>query len=79
MDQLANFVAHSPQAPQTQDGEKSSEKSPGSRRRLNPAFVNWLQGNPFWWTNPEPINCAPAEIRLWRCKLQQRLLDLLGD
>lgn len=79
MDQLANFVAHSPQAPQTQDGPTSSEKNPGSRQRLNPAFVNWLQGNPFWWTNPEQINCAQQEIKSWRSKLRQRLSSLLGE
>ena len=79
MDQLANYVAHSPQAQAIQDGERSSEDTQDLRRRLNPAFVNWLQGNPFWWTNPEQISCAAAEIRLWRSKQLQRLSDLLGD
>ncbi len=78
-EQLANFVAHSPQAPQTQDGPTSSQTSDGSRPRLNPAFVNWLQGNPFWWTHPEPINCARQEIKSWRSKLRQRLSCLLGE
>jgi hypothetical protein len=79
MDQLANYVEHSPQAQAIQDGEKSSDSTQDSRRRLNPAFVNWLQGNPWWWTSPEPINSAHLETKLWRSKLLQRLSDLLGD
>lgn len=77
MDQLANFVAHSPQVHQTRDGEKSSSKSDGLRQRLNPAFVGWLQGNPWWWTNPAPINCAASEIKSWRSKQLARLSALL--
>jgi hypothetical protein len=26
------------------------------RRRLNPAFVCWLMGFPWWWTQAEPIS-----------------------
>lgn len=79
MDQLSNFVAHSPQARQIQGGQESSKNSRGSRPRLNPAFVGWLQGNPWWWTNPGRINCAASETRLWRSRLLQRLSDLLGE
>jgi len=79
MDQLANYVEHSPQAQPIRDGQTSCETNPGSRRRLNPAFVGWLQGNPWWWTNPKQINCAASEIRSWRSKQLARLLDLLGE
>lgn len=50
-----------------------TEVSTTERRRLNPAFVNWLQGNPWWWTRSEPINCAAQEIKLWRYRQRLRL------
>ena len=61
-EQLANFVYHSSlPAPETPPhGETSSTDGPGLRRRLNPAFVGWLMGLPWWWTNPAPIN-----LELW--------------
>lgn len=31
-------------------GAPSSPNAPGSRRRLNPVFVCWLQGFPLFWT-----------------------------
>lgn len=34
--------------------------STGGRRRLNPAFVCWLMGWPWWWTRAEPISSAAA-------------------
>jgi hypothetical protein len=49
-EQLSNFVAHSLQDQATPDGPKSSESSPGLRRRLNPRFVEWLMGFPIGWT-----------------------------
>jgi hypothetical protein len=65
----------------TPDGEVPEELSPGfldSRRRLSPMFVNWLQGNPCWWTHPEPINCAASETCAWRRALRSLLWGLLG-
>jgi hypothetical protein len=77
-EQLPNFVEHfSPQVLKIQDGEKSSPSIPGSRRRLNPAFVCWLMGNPWFWTRAEPISFARAEMALWRSALRSRLLFLL--
>jgi DNA (cytosine-5)-methyltransferase 1 len=54
-EQLQNFVEHhldlnSPPVRPTLDGQKSSEPSPHSRRRLNPRFVEWLMGFPIGWT-----------------------------
>lgn len=43
---------HSPPAPPIQDGEISSESAPSLPRRLNPQFVEWLQGFPIGWTRP---------------------------
>lgn len=54
-------------------GERSSQKIPGSRPRLNPAFSNWLMGNPWWWTRAERINCAASEMDAWRFKLLSHL------
>lgn len=49
------------------------------RRRLNPAFVCWLMGWSTWWTHPEPISFAAAEMELYHSKQQSRLWSLLGD
>lgn len=49
------------------------------RMRLNPAFVNFLMGWPWWWTRPEPISYASQETVLWRYKLASHLRSLLGD
>lgn len=77
LDQLPNFVKFSPQVQATLDGPTSSPNARGSRRRLNPSFVAWLMGNPFWWTRAEPISFARAEMALWRSALRSRLLFLL--
>jgi hypothetical protein len=50
-------AAFSPPAPQAATGQQSSETPPGSRqqsakRRLNPYFVEWLQGMPAGFTVP---------------------------
>ena len=76
LDQLPNFVKfrYSPQVPATPPyGSESSPTAPTLRRRLNPAFVCWLMGWPWWWTRAEPISCAAAEMALWRCRLRSRL------
>lgn len=66
-------------APAIQGGAKSSTTARTSRRRLNPAFVCWLMGWPWWWTRPEPINCAAEEMALWRLKLRWHLSCLLNE
>lgn len=49
-ERLQNFVAHSLPVPTIEDGPVSSTSGPGSRRRLNPRFVEWLMGFPIGWT-----------------------------
>jgi len=67
------------QAPTTtKHGEPSSTTTHTSRRRLNPAFVSWLMGNPWWWTRAEPISFAAQEMELWRCR-HRALLESLCD
>jgi hypothetical protein len=61
---------------QTPTGRKSRS---GSGRRLSPAFVSWLQGNPWWWTQPVQISFAASEIKSWRAKLARHLCCLLGE
>lgn len=62
------------------DPDPTGAESPKpSGRRLNPAFVCWLMGSPWWWTRAEPISFGAAETELWRCKLQSRLLSLCGE
>jgi hypothetical protein len=68
----------SPQVPQTADGLTSSSKRHTSRRRLNPAFVCWLMGAPWWWTRAERINFAAEEMESYRCRLLSHLLNLCG-
>lgn len=70
MDQLSNQVEHSflPDQPTEAHGEKSCEIGPTSPRRLNPKFVEWLQGLPEGWTSAEPISSAALEIWLCHCR-----------
>ena len=68
--------SHQPLTPHT--GTTSSKQTRTSPPRLNPAFVNWLQGNVWWWTHPAPTSFGPREIRWWRYRLRQRLSFLLA-
>lgn len=61
------------------DGPQSSEKTPTSRPRLNPAFAAWLMGWPWWWTNPGVTNSVKSEMELYRSKLRSRLSALLNE
>lgn len=86
MDQLANFAEYaSPSSLRVpvispHGGELSpTELSTASRRRLNPAFVCWLMGWPWWWTNPAVINSAQRETELYLCRLRSLLRSLLGE
>jgi len=83
MDQLPNFIAHSDSSPQrlidSQNGQKSSSDTPTSVRRLNPAFVSWLMGFPWWWTHPEPLSFAPSATQLYLCKLRSLCASFCGD
>jgi len=78
MDQLANFVGYSPQVHLTIDGREFSPAVRTSPPRLNPAFVFWLMGMPWWWGNPEPISFAQREMESFRCRLRQQLSSLCG-
>lgn len=49
------------------------------RPRLNPAFVCWLMGWPYWWTKAEPISCAAREMESWRFRLRSRLAFYLRE
>ena len=92
MDQLANFVAYSPLAQATRDGETSSPDDPGTAllsvlkgretprllsKRLNPYFGEWLMGWPLDLTSATEPNASSAlEMELFRSKLRQQLLCL---
>lgn len=71
-------LSHQAQATES-DGQPSSPNVPGSRPRLNPAFVAWLQGIPWWWTSPESISFAPSEMALYLCAQRRHLSFCLGD
>ena len=84
MDQLANFVAHTPldflpPAPPTADGPASSATTPTLRRHLNPAFGAWLMGWPSTWTIAEPSALNASATVLWRSALQHQLSCLFDD
>lgn len=79
MDQLSNFAEHSPQAQAiAKAGEESSAPRRTSRPRLNPAFVCWLMGWPWWWTRAERISFGALEMESWRSKLRSRLWSYFG-
>jgi hypothetical protein len=50
-----------------------------SRLRLNPAFVCWLMGWPWWWTRAEPINCEQEETELFRSRLRSLLHTFFNE
>jgi len=82
MDQLPNFIAHSGSSPQrlmsSDGGRKSSSGSPTLLRRLNPAFVSWLMGLPWWWTNPAPLSFARSEMQSYLCRLRSLCASFCG-
>jgi len=59
-------------------GDESSTATPTSPRRLNPAFVCFLMGSPWFWTRAESINCG-AQVTAWWYSALQRLLLSLSD
>lgn len=51
-----------------------------TRRRLNPAFVDWLMGAPSpFWTRAEPINCGVLEMASWLRRLAVLISSLCKD
>ena len=82
MDQLPNFIAHSDCSPQRRidsgSGQKASSDSPTSPRRLNPAFVSWLMGFPWWWTQPVPLSFAHSEMQSYLCRLRSLCESFCG-
>lgn len=89
MDQLANFVAHTPldclrPDPQTHDGPQSLPPNPGahppSTKRLNPYFTEWLMGWPAGWSSATELPASSAaEMASYRCRLRQRLAYLFAE
>ncbi len=62
--------------------EPTGDQSPStSGRRLNPAFVCWLMGWPWFWTRAEPISSdvAAMESSLWRQRLRLSLSQLMPE
>jgi hypothetical protein len=55
-------------------GGTSSPSGQTSRRRLNPAFVEWLMGWPQGWTD-----FAPLEMESWRCRGRRHLESWLRE
>lgn len=54
-----------------------TEVQTSERRRLNPAFVCWLMGWPWWWTRAEGISFAQRETESYLSRLRSRLSSLL--
>lgn len=61
----------------TSGGRTSSPDSPISRLRLNPAFVCWLMGAPWWWTRAERISFASEEMASWLFRARRLLWSLI--
>lgn len=71
--------ASSPQAPMTgENGRESSSECDSSRRRLNPAFVSWLMGYPWYWMRADPINSAAPVTRWWWRRLTSHFDSFFG-
>lgn len=70
---IASHFSHP--APTTMPhGNESSPSGQTSRRRLNPAFVDWLMGLPPGWTD-----YAPVETEWWYSRLRRCLSSLRGE
>lgn len=63
-----------PDQPTSTPGEPSLPSGRTSRPRLNPAFVNFLQGLPENWLSLDPIGSEFLEIWSFRFRRQLRLL-----
>ncbi|MGJ7617488.1 hypothetical protein ACSFA5_09100 [Variovorax sp. GB4P3] len=79
MDQLANFVAYSPQAQPIRDGRESSPSTLNSPRHLNPLFGAWLMGWPSAWVIAAPHASSALATASWRSALQSHLSNLCGE
>jgi len=73
-----NFPSSRPDPPTPKDGSDSSPTTPGSRRRLNPAFGCLLMAWPWWWTQTEPISFAQSAMAAYRSRLRRHLLNCLA-
>jgi hypothetical protein len=51
------------------DGKVSSKQHRTLHPRLNPAFVSWLMGYPWYWMRATPTNFAARETQLWLRRL----------
>ena len=81
---LGAFVAYSPQAQATRNGQESSPQNPGlpqpSTKRLNPYFAERLMGWPTGWTSAtEPSASSASETESFRLKQQSLLASLLPE
>lgn len=77
--QQTECATYSHQGQVLQTGKSSQKNSRASSRRLNPAFVNWLMGAPWWWTRAEPLSFAAAETASWYCRLRRHLHICLDE
>lgn len=57
--------------PPEASGSESLPSGQISRRRLNPRFVEWLQGLQSGWVQLEPMSCEAWET--WLCQSRERL------
>lgn len=58
-------------------GQPSSETTPSSPLRLNPAFVEWLMGFPPGWSIPGETGFGRSAMRSYLCKQRRLLWDWL--
>ena len=58
-------------------GRGSSPTARTSPLRLNPAFVSWLMGWPWWWTRAERISFAAREMASWTSRQRSLLWSLI--
>jgi len=75
----AAFPSFAPAPANSTSGEPSSPSGPTSPRRLNPAFVEWLQNwPPRWSTVPTDSECSATELTQWQQRWRSYIASLLS-
>lgn len=73
---VQTFPSSLPAPATSMPGAASSPNAPTSRRRLNPAFVDWLMGFPENWSSTNPS--APGAYEAWVTQCVRHVARLLS-
>jgi hypothetical protein len=73
---LESWASSLPAQMTKKSGTASLKQHLTSHPRLNPSFVSWLMGYPWYWMRAEPINSAALETQLWLRRLMSHFGNL---